>query len=753
VVYLAEQDAPVRRRVAIKLIRGGVDSARVLARFHDERRSLARMNHDAIARLYDAGTHDDGQPFFVMEHIEGAPITQHCAETGAGITERVALFRRVCDAVEHAHRRGIIHRDLKPSNILVAHDEGQPRPKVIDFGLARALDADQRAAAQTLPGQLMGTPEYMSPEQAADPGGATDVRVDVYALGVVLYELLAGVIPIEGLRELPLAEMLRCIAERDPVPPRLRSDEPIDRDLDAIVMRALEKSPDARYQSVAQLADDLDRFARNEPVRAARQTTWYRARKFARRHRLGVSVAIAMASSLLLGLAFFIWQFTRAELANRQVEYLALTTRIEQARTAQEELRPAWPRHTAALAAWLRETGEPIVAVRPELQRVVSNLDREGDAATAFQRYLLRSLQALLGELDAFEREVVADVRDRLSWSRTVRQRTIEDHAEAWERAIGAVRAADGVRGHEGYRGLELTPQLGLVPLGIDPRSLLCEFVHLRSGEPGAGPPPRDPESGKLLIGPEHGVVFVLLPGATFLMGAVPHDEQAMPEERPAHEVTLDAFFLAKHELTRSQWRRLSGGARPSTWRGYPGQPRDDRMLPVETIGWHEVDRLLRWRGLELPTEAQWEYGCRAGTDSIWSTGNEASSLRGFANVADLSAKLRGPGAGLDVTDAEDWDDGHVLVAPVGSLAANDFGLHDMHGNVAEWCRDGNLPFSVPARSGDGLRGRPEQWHVRAYRGGGFGWRPRHGRCSDRDGLRPNDANAYGGARAARRLQ
>jgi eukaryotic-like serine/threonine-protein kinase len=319
-VWLAEQTAPVRRQVAIKLIKAGMDTARVVARFEAERQALALMEHPAIAKVFDAGATPQGRPYFVMEYVRGEAITTYCNRNRLSTADRIDLFLLVCDAVQHAHHKGIIHRDLKPSNILVAMLDGRPVPKIIDFGVAKAMT--QPLTDRTLfteIGTLVGTPEYMSPEQAEMTEIDIDTRTDVYALGAILYELLTGMLPFEGraLRSKGLEEIRRTIRDVEPLRPSARitsgsgdasqSRRPnltgvanqLRGDLDWITMRALEKDRTRRYGSAAELAADLRRHLQNHPVVAGPPGTRYRAGKFVRRHRVGVGVAATLAALLV----------------------------------------------------------------------------------------------------------------------------------------------------------------------------------------------------------------------------------------------------------------------------------------------------------------------------------------------------------------------------------------------------------------------------------------------------------------------
>jgi eukaryotic-like serine/threonine-protein kinase len=324
-VYVAEQTEPVKRRVALKVIKAGMDSRQVVARFAAERQALALMDHPNIATVLDAGTTPEGRPYFVMELVKGIPVTRYCDELHLPIPERLALFVQVCAAIQHAHQKGVIHRDVKPSNVLVAVQDGRPVPKVIDFGVAKALH--QKLSDHTLLtelGAVIGTLEYMSPEQAELSALDVDTRADVYALGVLLYELLTGSTPLDRkrLKDAALVEMLRIIKEDEPPRPstrltqsgaelaglaaRRRTDPArlsrlVRGDLDWIVMKCLEKDRTRRYESASTLARDVERYLHDETVEACPPSAGYRLRKLLRRHRAAVLTAAAVAGLLVAG--------------------------------------------------------------------------------------------------------------------------------------------------------------------------------------------------------------------------------------------------------------------------------------------------------------------------------------------------------------------------------------------------------------------------------------------------------------------
>ncbi|MEK6674910.1 MAG: serine/threonine-protein kinase [Planctomycetota bacterium] len=398
-VFMAEQTEPVHRRVALKIIKAGMDTKQVIARFEAERQALALMDHPNIARVLDAGATDGGRPYFVMELVRGEPVTRYCDRERLPVRQRLELFRDVCNAVQHAHQKGVIHRDLKPSNVLVTVADGEPLPKVIDFGIAKATAG--RLTDKTLfteMHQLIGTPEYMSPEQAEVSGVDIDTRSDVYSLGVLLYELLAGSTPLKHarLRSTPLVEIQRLIREEEPLRPslwlatlaspsgtgrfrtplfvagdeadssameiaRCRRSEPsvlskaLRGDLDWIVMKCLEKDRRRRYATANALADDIGLYLANQPVSAIPPSTRYKLRKFVRRNRTLVLAGVAIATVLLLGVIGttigLVWAVRERRQAEEQrtiAQASAVVARIEadradreadQARTVNEFMR------------------------------------------------------------------------------------------------------------------------------------------------------------------------------------------------------------------------------------------------------------------------------------------------------------------------------------------------------------------------------------------------------------------------------
>jgi len=742
-VYLAEQEEPIARTVALKLVKLGMDTDEVLRRFEVERRTLALMNHDNIARVFDAGKSARGQPYFAMEYVPGTPITRFADAHALTLGKRLMLMLEVCAGVQHAHQRGIVHRDLKPANILVVEQEGEGEstrrsvPKIIDFGLARAVEPQRDATELTMAGTALGTPAYMSPEQAS--GFETvDTRTDVYALGVVLYELLIGELPFGAAELLDKGpeEMRRLVREVEPLRPsrklaqlgagvdevaRRRGTTPatllraLQRDLDWIVMLALRKEREERYASVGDLAADLRRYLNDEPVSATAPSTFYRVSKLLRRHRRQAVAAGLVLASLVAGLIVSLVFLFEARFARDRLDPLVLQALQHE---AEDELWPVHPRVAARMQRWL-ERAEGLRDRVPVQRTYLADLEAQASAAVATDSVLAEVLREQrqvvhqMADLCAPEPTPtnIAGVAKRLEAARTLARRTVDDHAEVWARARAAIAQSDGVHASTLYQGLDLPPQLGLVPLGMDPASELWEFYHPDSGEPDAPLPARG-ASGRIEMRPELGFVFVLVPGGTFTMGAdaehgggVPDE----PDEAPRHAVTLGAFFLCKYECTQAQWRRLVGTTPSLYGVGAPiprGSPAITWTNPVESVLWNDVARTCAHYDLTLPTEAQWEYACRAGTTTRYSFGDDPGripddlDMGAFANVADAFAKAKARGWTVN----EPWDDGHVVHAPAGSFRPNQFGLHDLHGNVLEMCQDFEWPYDHPVREGDGLR-------------------------------------------------
>jgi len=440
VVFMAEQEKPVRRRVALKIIKLGMDTRQVVARFEAERQALAMMDHPNIARVFDAGATDTGRPYFVMELVRAVSITKYCDDQKLSIPERLKLFIPVCRAVQHAHQRGVIHRDIKPGNVLVSDHDGTPVPKVIDFGIAKATSA--RLTDRTLFTafrDFIGTPEYMSPEQATFNGLDIDTRTDVYSLGALLYELLVGATPFDGraMRARGPEEIQRMIRDDDPVAPSTRMSRLADTqsiavrrqsdpdamrralrgDLDWIVMCCLQKDRTRRYESPSRLADDIERHLGNRPIEAGPPSATYRISKFVRRHRAAVVAASVVAGALVCGLAvatFGLWRATQERDAARLAQQEAEAAQAQVAELAAEE------REVSRLLESLFVKPLPIhasaAALRDHIEARAEAVFGRGDANVAA---LLAGVGAVLAGDVAREREASSLLHRAISYQQT----------------------------------------------------------------------------------------------------------------------------------------------------------------------------------------------------------------------------------------------------------------------------------------------------------------------------------------------
>ena len=405
VVYKAEQLKPVKRSVALKIIKLGMDTRQVVARFETERQALAVMDHPNIAKVFDGGTTETGRPYFVMELIRGVPITEYCDKHKLTTRERLELYIQVCQAVQHAHQKGVIPRDLKPSNILVVVQEDKPIPKIIDFGIAKATEHSlTEKTLFTEQGQLIGTPEYMSPEQAEMSGLDVDTRTDIYSLGVILYELLVGVLPFDPktFREAGFGEIQRIIREIDPpkVSTRLsslgdtqtsiakhRKTDPnslhkqLKGDLDWITVKAMAKDRTQRYASASELTSDIERYLKHEPIIAGRPSATYRLKKYIRRHKVGVAAAALVILAMIIGITGTSIGLMKATKAEKKAR--------EEAETAQQ---------VSDFLVELFKVSDPgeargnSITAREILDKGARKIDKELDAQPRIQSRLMETM-------------------------------------------------------------------------------------------------------------------------------------------------------------------------------------------------------------------------------------------------------------------------------------------------------------------------------------------------------------------------
>ena len=789
VVYRARRENP-DRVVALKILNGALVSSEFEARFDAEVRSLARLQHPGIATIFESGrgaTDSAGLPWFAMELIEGCSLEE--AAEHRSIDDRVRLVIEIARAIQHAHQRGVIHRDLKPSNTRVGEDG---RLRVLDFGIA--VLSDEEGTRRTKQGQVMGTMGYMSPEAAAGTSDLVDVRSDVYSIGVILFRLLTGALPIE-LSGLPPLEALRCIVEK--APRRLSSLLPkVSPELDAITQVALAKRPEDRYVSSAELASDLERALAHQPILARPPGTLRRLRLLIERRRGLALAGLALLVAIALGVAGTLWQAGRAsEEARRageearekgealeEVERLADLERLDELEALEEATWPQSSDSRRRMRDWIAAAEDLLgrrelhglerdrlrssatllsgsAASKLELARlearreeielaldsagsslqserieaVIDSLDAEIEAleqqsakpryrfARAEDRWRHDLLCELLVRLDALDvaEGPIAQMKRRLQELDALEARFESKGRSRWAELEGRLR--EDLR----FKESRISARVDLWPLGADPVSGLEELLHLPSHD---GEPAERDASGRIPFNGDCGLIFVLLPPGRFLMGAqarMPGSEDyeagAQLDEAPSRRVSLSSFGISKFEMSQGQWRRLAG-ENPSLYRaGYEqGEIRGfgDRN-PVERVSWAESrGQLLRF-ALDLPTEAQWEYAARAGTRFPWWTGADRKSLRGAANLADGSAARFSPNW-EEIDEWTEYEDGHVVHAPVDSMRANPFGLHHVHGNVEEFCRD-HIGLYTPALVGpERLHLVPESDGRRVVRGGSY---------------------------------
>jgi len=661
VVWLAEQLEPVRRPVAVKVIRADLAAPQFVARFESERQALALMNHPHIARVYDGGTTAGGDPYFVMEYVSGLPITAHCAERRLSVRAKLELFIAVCDAVHHAHLRGVIHRDLKPSNVLIAEDEGFAVPKVIDFGIARALD--QRLTERTLltmHGQIVGTPEYMSPEQAQLEPADVDARSDVFALGIMLYELLTGTRPFRadapGITSLErLFSMIRnddpprpsrqIAANRasgaDTAPGTLARE--LRGDLDWIVMKTLEKDRGSRYGSARELADDLRRHLRHEPVVAGPPSTTYRIRKLVRRHRALVTAAAAVTVALVLGIAASLWQAVRATQAEQVARHEAATAQrvsdflVELFETSD----PAQARGDTLTAREVLDRGrdrlrrelahEPLVQAR--LLGVVADIYRKLGLYDDAEPLFAEAIEVRARELGEDDLEVA---RARQALGRLAVDRGQDDRADSlfltalarYERAPSAADLdaaqvfqdmSEVVRRKGRYAEAESLALLSVrrfeAALGAEDDRIAMGWIGVGTARARQGRFAEAEEAFRTslemharLLGPDHPEIAIVLADLTSCVGAQGRDAEAEAYGRRALAITEKAYG-PRHRFTASSLTNLAGSL------GRQGRLAEARELferaldiRLEVFGADDPQTAIDYKNLGMTTLLQADY-------------------------------------------------------------------------------------------------------------------------------------------------
>jgi serine/threonine protein kinase/formylglycine-generating enzyme required for sulfatase activity len=694
VVFMAEQMQPVRRRVALKVLKPGMDTRQVIARFEAERQALALMDHPNIAKVLDGGQTSSDRPYFVMDLVKGLAITDYCDQAQLTARERLELFVRLCQAVQHAHQKGVIHRDLKPSNVLVTLQDGTPLVKVIDFGIAKALG--QQLTDKTLFtgfAQMIGTPLYMSPEQAALSNADVDTRSDIYSLGVLLYELLTGTTPFDRdrLKEVGYDELRRIIREEEPPRPSARistlgkaaltvatqrKSDPkrlsqlCRGELDWIVMRALEKDRNRRYETASAFAADVQRYLNDEPVLACPPSGWYRLRKWARRR----PTLAALLGVVLLGLA------TLAVLSGLLI---VLSGNLVAARNDADKKRKA-----------AEKEADKAMKARDFLVSIFRIKDIQAGNTTTARQILNQAEQRIpieFAEQPELRDELLAAIADvNRTLDRTVpaamileARGTVQLHSP---RGDSARPVPQTLLYPDDRLSLAADAQVKLVFLSDLHKERLQAGREATIGRKGCAPADAVRERAEDVL-----MTFVRLRKGTFYMGA--HLTPFPPKET---EIKED-FEIAVHDVTQGQWEAVMGN-NPS-WFSRKGNGRNDvvdisdeelKLFPVEQVSWNEAQAFLkklnekeRGRGYfyRLPTEAEWEYACRGGATSL----EECSYYFYFDKPTnDLSSKQANFAGDHPFGKA---DMGPNLKRPtrVGVYPSNKLGLCDMHGNVWQW--------------------------------------------------------------------
>jgi formylglycine-generating enzyme required for sulfatase activity len=831
---LRVHDQDLRRDLAMKvvLVREPPDAAgtpavggKVLGRFLEEAQVTGQLDHPGIVPVHELGLDEQGRVYFTMRLVAGRDLEGifelvREGKEGWSVTRAVGVVLKVCEAVAYAHQKGVLHRDLKPANVMVGRFG---EVYVMDWGLARVLGRDDakdvrlRAPREattgpiqtslrdsvaagassplvTMDGDIVGTPAYMSPEQARGDLQAIGPASDVYAVGAILYHLLAGHMPYAPPGSSTDAiEIWRAVRDGPPERLELRSPE-APGELVAICAKAMAREPADRYAGMVELAEDLRAYLEGRVVRAYESGFLAQARKWILRNRALAGTIAGAAAIVLLGTttASLLLAHKNGQLSDANVKIRASEGEARRSATIAEEraarilrlsdlkrldelerradlLFPAEPKNVGALEAWLGEA-RTVADRLPEHQQALDDIRSRGTPgkpgtsawtfATPEESWQHDTQDELVRKLRAFCDPTTgrrAEVEKRLAFARTIEERSVtgSEVAARWKEAIASLADA---RECPAYGGLAIVPQLGLAPIGRDPRSGLWEFAHLETGEPAL----RDAASGELQFEAASGLVFVLIPGGTFRMGAQKedptgdnYDPQAglVGPESPVQEVTLGPFFLSKYEMTQGQWLRTLG-KNPSAYgpdSGLFDGKTSDLSHPVEQVNWFECDDAMRRLGLQLPTEAQWERAARAGTTTPWWTGDEKTSLLGAANLADRSAARVGA-AWPGIADWPELDDGWAIHAPVFAYRPNPFGLYGIHGNVWEWCRDWFTTYGGAVREGDGERETDER-RYKVCRGGSFRNEASYARSSCRDNTVPETRFNQLGLRPARPIR
>ncbi len=769
-----------------------------LTRFLEEAQVTGQLDHPGIVPLHELGVDASGRIYFTMRLVEGDDLKttfKLVREGSQGWTQARALgvIHKICETMAFAHAKGVLHRDLKPSNVMVG-PFGEVY--VMDWGLAKVGgredhrdlrlrrstrppeeavegepgdedDPTSDSPLLTLDGTIVGTPAYMPPEQAEGRIAELGPRADVYSIGAMLYELLTGQMPYvkTGTRVSPHAVLAKVLSGG---PQPLEEFEPhIAPELRAICGKAMARDAGDRYAGTHEMGEDLRAYLEGRVVGAYETGPVAELRKWVARNK---ALALAIGAAVLLAFGSLGTISYLQARSSAEIRRLADVKRLQLLEDRAQSLWPLHPERVDSFEQWLDEARQLIA--RTELhERTLVQMRARATRGSApahgglqapsrwtfentedqWQHDALAGLVAGLGVFADSELGLTGDIERRLAFAKRIEERSVTGPLarERWERAIEAIADTDA---SSKYGGSRIKAQIGLLPLGPDPGSGLWEFVHLQSGEP-----PKRAGTGELVLTEATGIVFVLLPGGSFPMGSQTDEpaadnycDLAGEDEQPPSVVSLAPFFIAKHEMTQSQWRRATG-ASPSRYQ--PGMSMGGTPItllhPVEQVTWTECVEILWQLGLELPTEAQWEYAARGGTRWPWWTGAERESLAGAVNILDRSTFERGE----STADQMDWDfdDGFAVHAPVNLPLPNPFGLHGVLGNVWEWCADVHGPYSSTPDPETGLR-HASTSRQRVHRGGSFDSSYRYARCAFRYGDDPENAARFVGVRPARAL-
>ncbi|MBI3817733.1 MAG: SUMF1/EgtB/PvdO family nonheme iron enzyme [Planctomycetes bacterium] len=777
-------DRETRRNLAMKMMKQPTTRLRrqdsdpgqylQVRRFLDEAQITGQLDHPGVVPVHEIGVDASGRVFFTMKIVRGRDL-KHIIEDafhgrdGWTLRKIIQIMVRVCETMAYAHQKNVIHRDLKPGNIMVGRFG---EVFVMDWGVARVLsspdlhdlrirenaqiehstiqssrrdirESDPDSPLLTMDGSVLGTPAYMSPEQAMGLLESVGPRSDIYSIGAILYHLLTGHMPYvpHGAR-MGHRTLLGLVIQGPPLPIRAESND-APPPLVAICEKAMARDPEHRFDSFEELAADLTAWLESRPIIAKPPSARETVVLFIRRNRALFGTSAAAASLLLSSALVFVWNLDREvrakSLAMRETQsYRDGLVARRLLRILENDLRPLMPREIASTAAWLEASAA--VLARLEMHRLEY---KQSGAASPFGAEL-KEVVATLEALEAGRPRA----GELYQLALTARERSVDRYRKEWDAACADVAAS------ELYHHLALPPQTGLVPIRKDSISRLWEFWVVDSG----ARPEWSDATQHYKLRDDSGIVLVLLPGGPFDRGQVGSADATRDGENggaPAFEdegiahCNLAPFFISKFETTQGQWIRLFT-TNPSLKHAHDANPDLKFYLtnPVESIDWHCAGRYARAFGCALPTESQWEYAARSGSANVYYFGAAADDCYKYENIADRELGLLDASFAAQTEDAP--SDGYPFHAPVGSFRSNNFGLFDMLGNVAEWCADdyvAKLPDSI--QSPDGLVTSVDS-KKKSARGGSWHSIPLYARCAQRRFWAPDYKNFNMGFRIAR---